>query len=178
MKIDKSKNAAYANPEDAVLASEKIRKNLIAELENALEKLVRYSFTKFYGVNAAMFNLYTNYSHDHLVWLTDVDTCERIGINVEVKAMCTDYGWRTFVRLNESVDYGVIPTCIRNFTFDVNICADDHLRSQNTIETFHDEFYKVHLDEYVRKTITEDVADSALAWLKGYVTYLRLADDA
>jgi hypothetical protein len=97
---------------------------------------------------------------------------------VEAKATSTDYGWRTYVRLDDATEYGTCPACIRQFTFDIGTCADDHLRSSNTIETFNDEFYSAHLSEYVRKNLVEQEAISALGWLQGLVMHTVLADAA
>lgn len=178
MMNDELKNDNLANTPNSVLASEKNRKKLIAEIENELGKLVSFTFNKFYHANGVLLDRYARRSHDSVVWQIDAETCERIGINVEAKAALTDYGWRTYVRLDDATEYGSFPACIRQFTFDIGNCADDHLRSSNTIETFNEEFYKAHLDEYVSKKIVEQEAVSALGWLQGYVMYLILADVA
>jgi hypothetical protein len=178
MMNDELKNDNLANTPNSVLASEKNCKKLIAEIENELGKLVCFTFNKFYQSNGVLLDRYARRSHDCVVWQIDADTSERIGVNVEAKATLTDNGWRTYVRLDDATEYATCPACICHFTFDIGTCADDHLRSSNTIETFNEEFYKANLDEYVSKKIAEQEAVSALVWLQGFVMHAVLTDGA
>lgn len=151
----------------------KPHRDLIVQVQNELERLVLLAFGKLYERNDEMINLaYIN----GLEWIEDRHTFRSVGFEVNARAEYTDSGWRTRVKFEYVSSHDVVPECIREFSFDVDSCADDHFRKENNIETFKNDLYGVTLPRDVIQNITEQEACMVLEWLKSYFMYLRCTE--